>query len=63
MQPPREPLKRRRRPTLRGYLAHEQTHLPENLQWDYAYRGTSLTRKCTSLGPYRRPIPRVLGGS
>ena len=27
------------------------------------YRGTSLTRKCTPLGPYRRPMPRVLGGS
>ena len=24
------------------------------------YRGT---RECTSLGPYRRPMPRVLGGS
>jgi len=27
------------------------------------YRGTSLTRKGTPLGPYRRPKPRVLGGS
>ena len=27
------------------------------------YRGTSLTRKRTPLGPYRRPRPRVLGGS
>ena len=27
------------------------------------YRGTSLTRKRTPLGPYRRPMPRVLGGS
>ena len=26
------------------------------------YRGTSLTRKHTSLGPYRRPMPRVLRG-
>ena len=26
------------------------------------YRGTSLTRKRTPLEPYRRPIPRVLGG-
>ena len=26
------------------------------------YRGTSLARKHTSLGPYRRPMPRVLGG-
>ena len=27
------------------------------------YRGTSLTRKRNPLGPYRRPVPRVLGGS
>ena len=27
------------------------------------YRGTSLLRKRTPLGPYRKPIPRVLGGS
>ena len=27
------------------------------------YMGTSLTRKRTPLGPYRRPMPRVLGGS
>ena len=26
-------------------------------------RGTSLTGKCTTLGPYCRPMPRVLGGS
>ena len=26
------------------------------------YRLTSLTRKLTPLGPYRRPMPRVLGG-
>jgi hypothetical protein len=25
------------------------------------YRGTSLTRKRTPLGPYRRPMPRALG--
>ena len=28
-----------------------------------AYRGASLIRKCTPLGPYRRPMPRLLGGS
>jgi len=28
-----------------------------------AYRGTSLTRKINPRGPYRRPMPRVLGGS
>ena len=27
------------------------------------YRGTSLIRKRTLLGPYRRPMPRVLGES
>ena len=27
------------------------------------YRGTSLTRKRNPLGPYRKPMPRVLGGS
>ena len=27
------------------------------------YRGTSLIRKLTPLGPYRRPMPRVLGGA
>ena len=26
-------------------------------------RGTSLTRKRTPLGPYRRPMPRVPGGT
>ena len=30
---------------------------------DKVYRGTSLTRKCTPLGPYRRTMPRVPGGS
>jgi len=28
-----------------------------------ADRGTSLLRKRTPLGPYRRPMPRVLGVS
>ena len=27
------------------------------------YRCTSLTRKSTPLGPYRKPMPRALGGS
>ena len=30
---------------------------------DVRYRGTSPTRKRTPLGPYRRSMPRVLGGS
>ena len=29
----------------------------------HQYRGTSLTRKRTPLGPYRRPMHRVLGES
>ena len=33
-------------------------YLPQTL-----YRGTSLTRKRTPLGPCRGPMPRVLGGS
>ena len=28
-----------------------------------SYRGTSITRERSPLGPYRRPIPRVPGGS
>ena len=28
-----------------------------------SYRATSLKRKCTPLGPYRRHMPSVLGGS
>ena len=36
-------------------------HVPPLKATDY--RGTSLTRKRTTLGPYRRPMPRVLGGS
>ena len=27
------------------------------------YRGTSLISKRLPVGPYRRPMPRVLGGS
>ena len=27
------------------------------------YISTSLTRNRPTLGPYRRPVPRVLGGS
>ena len=29
----------------------------------FTYRGTSPIRKRLPLGPYRRPVPRVLGGS
>ena len=44
-----------RRVHLQGNLAHKKTHPARTL--------SSLIRKCTHLGPYRRPIPRVLGGS
>jgi hypothetical protein len=27
------------------------------------YRGILLTRRCNPLGPYRRPMPRIIGGS
>ena len=30
---------------------------------DRTYMGTSLIRELSPLGPYRRPMPRVLGGS
>ena len=42
------------------------THRPRLVHFSlamYTYKGTSLTRKCTPLGPYRRPMPRDLGGS
>jgi hypothetical protein len=32
-------------------------------RWLRAYRGTSFIRKRNPLRPYRRPLPRVLGGS
>ena len=38
------------------------TLLPENSLLQ-GYRGTSLIRKRIPLRPYRRPMPRVLGGS
>ena len=37
-----------------------RTVRPLNLK---PYRGTSLTKKRTPLGPYGRPMPRVLVGS
>ena len=36
---------------------------PRRRRSERLYRGTSLTRKRTLLGPYRRPTPQVLGGS
>jgi len=37
--------------------------LPDETVSFFHYRGTSLTRRRTPLAPYRRPMPRVLGGS
>jgi len=48
-------LKRRRGGSVQG-----EVRLSERLC--ALYRDTSLIRKRTSLGPYRRPVPRVLGG-
>jgi hypothetical protein len=42
-------------------VSQKEPHPPRNLQ--LAYRGTSLTRKRAPLGPYRRPMPWVVGGS
>ena len=47
----------RKGPGTRGGLA--RVNLEGKLA---AYGGTSRTRKRTPLGPYRRPLPRVLGG-
>ena len=51
------PVKQLERATL-GAIAH-----PPSSREKVTYRGTSLTRKRTPLGPHRRPMPRVLGGS
>ena len=55
---------------IQGYLAHKKTPLTILIvdvtvqsHSGGAYRGTTLTRKCTTLGHYRRPMPRVLGVS
>ena len=49
--------RRRRRRVPRSLLK-----IPPSPTRTLQYRGTSLTRKFTPLGPYRRPMPRVLGG-
>jgi len=40
-----------------------ESHGPSRSRVQEHYRATSLTRKHIPLGPYRRPLPRVLGGS
>ena len=60
----------RNRPTSNVYInAFVSAAPPEagqskisTVRWP-THRGTSLTRKCTSLGPNHRPMPRVLGES
>ena len=51
-------------PSLRPRGSHSRS-LPQSgsTTVKLRYRGTSLIRKRTPLGPYRRPMPRVLGGS
>ena len=39
------------------------TLAPTTLAFSSAHRGASLIRKRTLLGPYRSPVPGVLGGS
>ena len=46
-----------------GGLARGLSLAAFSLPGECAYRGTSLTRKRTPLGHYRRPMPGVLGGS
>ena len=43
----------------RNHFPHEPLELFKLLD-PLDYRGTSLTTKRTPLGPYRRPMPRVL---
>ena len=46
--------------TIREHQSSSPSQLPNNL---CRYRGTSLMRKRIPLGPFRRPVPRVLCGS
>jgi hypothetical protein len=45
------------------FRAHMQppSHFPQQTRQQPAFRGTSLAGKRNPLGPYRRPMPRVLG--
>ena len=48
---------------VQGLLLMSEAPLHAPTSWQrYMYRGTSLMTKRTPLGPYRRPVPRVLGG-
>ena len=46
-----------------GVKAKKKKDVPWIVDAENEYRGTSLIVKRTPLGPYRRPMPRVLGGS
>ena len=43
--------------------ALHQVHHSQPKEEEPHYRDTSLIRNHPPLGPYRRPVPRVLGGS
>ena len=47
----------------RHLLSSEVEHSLQGLDPGFEYRGTSLIRNSLPLGPYRRPVPRVLGGA
>ena len=44
---------------LQRYFVYKKTHPPRTLP----HRGTLLTRNTLTLGPHRRRVPRILGGS
>ena len=49
---------------LRWFLLNRQPlHILARRSLEHRYRGTSLTKNATPLGPYRRSMPRVLGWS
>ena len=59
---------REKRERVRERESGEDGPARDRAQWGVGgdgreYRGTSLIRKRTPLGPYRRPMPRVLGWS
>ena len=46
-----------------GKIVVYERETPVHRGTEPPYRGTSLARRRTPLGPYRRPMPRVLGGT
>ena len=45
---------------IRTHLSKICTKITSHVFQDVTYRGTSLLRNCFPLGPYSRPIPKVL---